>query len=384
MMRTDRNNSGTLWLQAILDFLLQAWRLSRGTVHGKIALALVFGGVNAITGNWLQALINAAWQEVFSSPINIPEVSPLFGVFLVLLGVGVVWIFDIRLRAERERQHLVPECPVVAIIRHESMEALTQPLQASSLPSDMANAEIHNFSINQSPFYGDGILTASNAEAAIRVQSNLVPSIRGFLTDRPSAKIIYYGKAHIPFVFLAGHSLSTGWPVRLYELGRHKGDWWAIDETIQGGDIGLQLEQANGYHVSREVVIRISISYWVQRTEVEEALRRPYRDIHISVRRPQVDAVRTRHQIEVAAKMFRELLDGLKAEDPGPEAIHVFYSGPMSLAFCLGRQISPTIHPPTLVYNYTAKTFPKYAWALRVNGSGRGEPLIVSTAPVTV
>ena len=77
--------------------------------------------------------------------------------------------------------------------------------------------------------------------------------------------------------------------------------------------------------------------------------------------------------------MFREVLDALKTEEPGPTGIHVFYSGPMSVAFCLGRQISPTIHPPVLVYNYTAKTTPKYAWALRVNGQGLAEPLTVST-----
>ena len=101
------------------------------------------------------------------------------------------------------------------------------------------------------------------------MQSNLVPSVRGLLTDRPGAEIIYYGKAHIPLVFLAGHSLSTGWPVRLYELDPHRGDWWAIDEMIEGDDIGFQLEQPNGNHDSCEVVIRISISYWVRRAEVE-------------------------------------------------------------------------------------------------------------------
>ena len=68
-----------------------------------------------------------------------------------------------------------------------------------------------------------------------------------------------------------------------------------------------------------------------------------------------------------------------QAEEPGPARIHVFYSGPMSVAFCLGRQISPTIHSPVFVYNFSAKATPKYAWALHVNGQGPAESLIVST-----
>ena len=301
-----------------------------------MAVTLVLGGMTVITGNWFQPMISAAWEEFFGKPVNFPEVSPLWGFLLVLLGIGV-WMLDIGFRTARERQDVVPERPTIAMIRHESMEALTQPLQAPSLPPEMTSAEIHDFFINQSSFYEDGVLTASNAEAALRMQSNLAPSVRGLLIDRPGAEIIYYGKAHIPLVFLVGHNLSTGWPVRLYELDRHRGDWWAIDEMIQGDDLGFQLEQANGNYDSREVVIRFSVSYWVQRIEVEEALRQPYRDVHIFLREPHVDAVRTRHQIEVAARMFRGVLDRLKTEEPGPTCIHLFYSGPMSLAFCLGR-----------------------------------------------
>ena len=52
--------------------------------------------------------------------------------------------------------------------RHESMEALTRPLGAPSLLPKMTSAEIHDFFINQSSFYEDGVLTASNAEAAER------------------------------------------------------------------------------------------------------------------------------------------------------------------------------------------------------------------------
>ncbi len=126
-----------------------------------------------------------------------------------------------------------------------------------------------------------------------------------------------------------------------------------------------------------EAVIRISVSYPVHESNIAEALCRTYRDVHMSITNPRVDAIRTRRQIETIARAFRQVLDKLKSEQPEPARIHVFYSGPMSLAFCLGRQISPTIHAPVFVYNFTAKTTPKYAWAVHVNGDGPPESLIV-------
>lgn len=375
MSEAKQGSSAPAWLDPVLKAGLQAWTIYRGTVRDKISLALVVGGVALIGGNWIEAVASAAWEMAFGKPIAFPEVSPLYGLALVVVGIG---FYGWTARGERRAAAAVVRL-TVAMIRHESMEGLTQPLQVSSLPAGLKNADTRLYQIDQSPFYDNGILTASGAASAVRMQMDLVPGIRRVLADKPDAEIVYYGKAHIPLVFLAGHSLLTGWPVRLYELGRQKGDWWPIDEAGVGEDLGLRLERADDSDDSPDVVIRVSISYPVDVSDVTEALRRPYRDVHITIADPHVDAVRTRHQIEVIAGMFREVLDGLKRETPAPERIHVFYSGPMSVAFCLGRQISPTIHPPVFVYNFTAKTTPKYAWALHVNGQGPAESLIVST-----
>ena len=379
MSEAKQGSSAPPWLDPVLKAGLRAWTIYRGTVRGKISLALVVGGVAIISGDWIEAVVSAAWEVMFNRPIAFPEVSPLYGVGLAVLGVG----FYARTARDESRASAAVVRPTVAMVRHESMEAVTQPLQASALPAELGNADTRPLAIDQSSFYENGIMTAAGAAAAVRMQTDLVPGIRRLLADKPDAEIVYYGKAHIPLVFLAGHSLSTGWPVRFYELGRQKGDWWAIDEAAAGDDLGLRLKRSNENSDSPDAVIRVSISYRVEGSEVAEALRQPYRDINISIAEPHVDAVRTRHQIDTIAGMFREVLDGLKGERPPPARIHVFYSGPMSLAFCLGRQISPTIHPPVFVYNFTAKTTPKYAWALHVNGHGSVASLIHSTLPVT-
>jgi hypothetical protein len=374
---SEPNSSSSLpaWLDRILRTALQAWTLSCGTARGKISVALVVGGVSIIGQGGLEAIVSAGWEVAVGRPIDFPDVSPLYGVLLVVLGLGFfIWT------AREERRAATMARRSVGAVRHQSMEALTRPLSSSALPPDLGDADIHHFDINQSPFYSGGVLMAPSA--AVRVQIDLASRVRAFLDTKPDAEIIYYGKAHIPLVFLAGHALSTDAPIRLYELNRQNGDWLPIDESGEGVDLDLRVERAAEGADASDAVIRISVSYPVQTMDVAKALRRPYRDVHLSIGKPRIDAVRTKRQIETITRAFRQVLDELKGEQPGPAHIHVFYSGPMSLAFCLGRQISPTVHPPVLVYNFTAKTTPEYAWALHVNGNGPPESLIVPVSAV--
>jgi hypothetical protein len=356
-------------LDRVLRTALQVWTIYCGTTRSKISIALVVGGIAIIGRGWLEPVVSAGWYVAFGKPINFPGVSPGYGMLLIILGLGFfIWTAHEELRAAASSRR------VVVAVRHQSMEGLTRPLQPSALPLGLAEADIQRFEINQAPFYSGGVLRTPGA--AIHMQIDLLSRVRAFIDAKPDAQIIYYGKAHIPLIFLAGHTLSTDAPVRLYELDRQNSGWRAIDEQAKGKDLHMRVVSGENVEAS-DAVIRISVSYPVHKSDVAEALRRPYRDVHISVANPRVDAVRTRHQIEAITREFRRVLDELKSNQPAPARIHVFYSGPMSLAFCLGRQISPTIHAPVFVYNFTAKTTPKYAWAVHVNGEGSPESLIV-------
>jgi len=369
MSRSLSSLSSLVRLSPLLKGMLRTWALSRGTARGKIAIALVLGGIPIISQSWIKPLVSAAWEVTFGQPIPFPNPSPLWGVLLVALGVG----FFIWTAPSEQPVWTVTRRSVVAL-RHQSMEALTRPLLPSSLPPELTGADIHTLNIDQGVFYAGGILTAP--DAAVRLQMDLAMQLRAVLNSTPNAEIIYYGKAHVPLVFLAGHALSTGAPIRLYELDRQSGDWRAIEEG-EGQDLRLRVKRTPSGGVTSDAVIRISISYPVHAGDVAEVIRRPYRDVHLSIAEPRLDAIRTMRQIEQIARTFRQVLDQLKSEPSGPAQIHVFYSGPMSLAFSLGRQISATIHPPVLVYNFTAKTTPKYSWALHVNGDGSPDSLVM-------
>jgi SMODS-associated and fused to various effectors sensor domain len=321
-----------------------------------------------IAQGWLEALIDAGWEVAFGRPAGIPDVPPAYGVFLVVVGVSVfLW--------PRTERHPAAQRPDAIVIRHQSMEPLARLLDSSALPSSLATAEIHRIDIDQAVFYSAGVL--DNPAAAVRQQRDLATRVRALLHAKPGSEVFYHGKAHVPLVFLAGHALSTGIAVHFHELDRHGGDWLPVDETDKGDDLGLQVTPT-GDMSARDVVVRIGLSYRVDTADVREAVSSPYGDFEFSIAQPRVDAIETSHQIEVIAAAFRQVLDDLKGQTQPPDRIHVFYAGPMSVAFSLGRQISPTIHPPVWVYNFSAKTIPRYAWGLHVNGGGPPESLIRS------
>jgi hypothetical protein len=106
----------------------------------------------------------------------------------------------------------------------------------------------------------------------------------------------------------------------------------------------------------------------------------PFEDVCISIAKPRIDAITHYSQIEIIAAAFRRVLDDLHARVAEAHTVHVFYAGPVSLGFSLGRRISRTIHHRVVVYNYTARTNPRYAWGVEVNG-GNATPETVVVRP---
>ena len=360
----------------LLNAAVHILRILRGTPVGRISALTVLSGLSIISQSWIEQFVAATWKLVFRTPLELPDVPSIVGFLLVLLGMS--FLFGYNVWTSRAAQQKADVRSTVAIIHHDSMDLTTNPLPPPTLPSDLQNADIRQFPIDQTMLYHRGIL--NNPAAAIRMQMAILPSLRQLLAEVPEAAIIYHGKAHIPLVFLLGHTLSTGARVHLYELDRQRGNWWPIDEALQGDDLLLREERSEPIDGPADVVLRISISYPVHRSDVQDALQRPFSDIHIAIAQPRLDAVQTTDQLDSISRMFRHVLDDLQANYPSTERIHIFYSGPMSAAFSMGRQISATIHSPVLVYNFSAKSKPKYAWALHVNGPDQPESLIYSNA----
>ena len=258
-----------------------------------------------------------------------------------------------------------PIAKTLFAIRHHSMEPLSNRLIEASLPETLRPGKFVDVEINQTDLYKNGRLTKP-VEAARR-QRDIIHQLSEALTTNPDAELGYYGIAHIPLLFHIGCQLQNRRPLHLFEHNRITDRW---DLLQSGGDYsqirlaGLPdcVTQKRG-----DVVVRISISYPVTLEAIEGIVTNPIASLHLCIDQPKIDVVTSMNQLEQYSVEFRDMLDEIHKKLPNTECVHVFYAGPVALAVNFGRQISKTIHPRIVVYNYSSKDNPPgYAWGLEV------------------
>lgn len=267
--------------------------------------------------------------------------------------------------------------PPLIAVRHRSFDGAPHRLAAADLPREYREAEILHEEIDQTSFYASGVLT--DPAAALKVQADLATRLRTHMMAHAGSRVAYYGKAHIPFVFAAGYAAQADAPVQFFELKRGADAGWRAIQSGWGEDLPMT-EDRKAYANGDDATIRISVSYEVGDADVVERIKDRHSDVHIRVAQPRIDCITHSAQIDAIAQTFRAELDKLTAVNPPPKRIHLFIAAPMSVVFALGRALSPTIHAPVFIHNFSQASTPRYAWAVQVNGVS--EP-IVTVAPVS-
>ena len=120
-------------------------------------------------------------------------------------------------------------------------------------------------------------------------------------------------------------------------------------------------------------MVRISISYNVTAEQTRAVLPRAALEVEISVPEPERGVVRSEEQVREYGRAFRRVLDLIAQRHPGMRRIHIFYAGPVALAFHLGQQISENIHPSVTVWNFRQE----YSWGIDLAAASLGEPCVV-------
>ena len=114
------------------------------------------------------------------------------------------------------------------------------------------------------------------------------------------------------------------------------------------------------------VVVRISMSYRVTEDTVAEVIPAPLASIELGLDQPHVDAVTSAPQLWAYTRAFREMMDQIHQYLPRATGIHIFYAEPPALAFACGQQVSKTIHPRLVIYNFFGRDQPRYSWGLDI------------------
>ena len=256
-------------------------------------------------------------------------------------------------------------CKVLIAIRHHSMEPLSKRMGEASLPETLKLARIVNIEIDQTDLYDNGRLTSP--VDAVRRQRDIIHELSNALSTYPDAEVCYYGVAHIPLLFHIGCQVLTRVPLHFFDHNRITNEW----DLLQNGEdypriisegLPAVVNQKHG-----DIILRISISYFVTPEAIEGIVANPIASLQLRIDQPKIDAVTSKNQLEQYSIEFRDMLDDIRKKFPNAEYVHIFYAGPVALAVNFGRQISKTIHPRIIVYNYSSKDNPPgYAWGLEV------------------
>jgi hypothetical protein len=356
------------------NFFLEGLRIWKGKAAFSGGLLLIATGAFLVRPDLFWGIF--ALLGFITTKEAMEASSPSIGMIILaglcfVLGVVLIIFGTIGERFATKKK----TAPVVAL-RHQSFDGLTRALASQDLPSDLTASEIKPMEIDQTSFYRNGLM--EDPAAAMRQQDRVATQLQAHIKAHPDVMVAYHGKAHIPYAFAAGYAAQADVPAILYELNRKNGDWILLEKD-GGGDLGLTVERSGEPVRGGDAVIRISISYPVGLPEVLEVVAAPQPDIHIRIRELRIDAVSSRAQADEIANAFRKVLDDLHNSATRPARIHVFCAAPMSVVFSLGRRVSPTIHPPVIIYNYSAAATPRYAWAVQVNGAGA--PRVIEQAP---
>jgi len=245
-------------------------------------------------------------------------------------------------------------------IRHQSMEQIPANAIQAWLPANLRDCEYIEIHIGQCDLFHNGRLI--DPYEAARRQHDLEERVAALLVQHPDAQLAYYGIAHIPLLFLAGYTLSNRRAILLFENARYTRSWDLLQRkgathALHLSGLPADIEQRQG-----DVVVRVSMSYRVTEDTVAEVIPEPLASIELGLDQPQLDAVTSEPQLWAYTRAFRDMMDQIHHYLPRATAIHIFYSGPPALAFACGQQVSKTIHPRLVIYNFFGRDQPRYSW----------------------
>jgi hypothetical protein len=317
-------------------------------IHG-IAIPLITAGLVILAAPALRDVLLHLLDKVLQTNLDFAQ-TPKTGFFLLIAGLFVY---------VGERLFGFGASPLLAL-RHQSFLPLPRSLSSRDLPAKIALNRVQPIDCD---LYAVMNSTPKNLEAALSIQSEWANKVVGTITSLPNAPVAYYGIVHIPFQFLAGFRFSTFKHVHFFELERANATWRELRAEKSASDLTLIIEKSKIPEAAQDVAIRISISYMVHQNEVVQVLPISYGDVHIHLPIPRIDAIESYADLRNVCSRFRQTLD---LDEVRSKRVHVFYSGPVSLGFALGQQISPSIHGEVHVYNYDASSAPAYSWSVQL------------------
>jgi hypothetical protein len=266
--------------------------------------------------------------------------------------------------------------PPLLLLRAESLRQIGNAEVLTGLSAELQERDISMVSLDFTDLV-DGKTLRDPAEAVRRLagpQSTLL----GALSQKGDAEVVFCGLAHIPLLMLAGHIVSDRQKIHLMDYHPSPGSetWEWPDPDGEYPDLVVSRSPKRGSRKAGEAVIRMSVSYPVHANQTEAVVPDPLVTVDIAMPDVARGVVKSEAQVRAYGQVFREALDQLANDFALVTRVHLFYAGPVSLAFHIGQQISENIHPPVTVWNYQRA----YTWAIDLRAALGGDDAVIMAA----
>lgn len=261
----------------------------------------------------------------------------------------------------------------VLVMRAQSLRSIAGDEILGAFDDDLKGRDLETLALDFTDLAPSRILT--DPETAAKRMADPRGDLLGTLARRGDADLVFHGLAHVPLVFLAGHLVTDRQYVRLFDFHPEAGgDTWAWPGTDGFPPLEISGVPKRAVRKTGDAVVRVSISYETTAAQTRAVVPRPALEVDAALQEPKRGVVQSEDQVRRYGQVFRrEILDPIAQLAPGIERVHVFYAGPVALAFHLGQQISENIHPPVVVWNYSRG----YGWAIDLAAAAIGEPCVV-------
>lgn len=339
-------------------------------LSSKFACALLVAGIGALAPTWWHPVGNWLTLQLTGSPMEPFKDSPVLGSILLMLSFIFFAINFWESRNTKNKEFVV--------IRHKTMGSFPKEAIKPSLSFFEKQWDYRELDIDQSDLYSKGIL--SNHASILEGLNNVPHKLSGLIDTTNDVAMGYYGISHIPLTFYLGFLLSgQKQHIRLFELKNNTNDWDQLKGSIAPLRITSNIDSLNPSERPGDIILSIGISYPILDKELDElSLSNILQHISIEAVDAKRELISSPENIEQISDLFVIALERIKNLYPNKRKVHLFYSGPVSLCFALGRKVSERIDSEILVYNYSSKQNPKYSWCLSMNGSGG--PAIISNS----
>ncbi|HEX6899067.1 MAG TPA: SAVED domain-containing protein [Thermoanaerobaculia bacterium] len=261
------------------------------------------------------------------------------------------------------------------VMRMQSLRPIAPDELLSSFGGSLKGRDVETVSLDFTDLVsGDSL---SEPEEAIRRLVDPKGVLFGVLARRGDAELVFHGLVHIPLAVLAGHIVTDRQRVQMFDFHPNVGSGtWAWPEKDEQGFPDFEVSGLSKRKVKSagEAIVRVSVSYQVSSEQAGMSVHQPALEVDMGVPSAGRGIVRSEEQTRAYGREFRRVLDGIAQRAPMCHRVHLFYAGPVSLAFHLGQQISANIHPPVTVWNFRRGS---YEWGIDLAAASLGESCLV-------